>query len=165
MVLQVMSAWCEGRREDWFCTHIGWRPLRAASAFASFFNCLLQPVYPPPPTHTTPASPPGTAHTRTLHGTAVSQQVSDVLGQVLVCPQQAQPLACIQGSWVVPSHPPPTHPPTHPLSPDPFGTVTHVHTPYTGKEGCNAASTTAGSEFNLNSSSCCCCVMFGWLHA
>jgi len=26
MVLQVMSVWCEGRKKDWFSTHIGWQP-------------------------------------------------------------------------------------------------------------------------------------------
>jgi len=51
MVLQVMRVWCEGRKEDWFCTHIGWRPLRTASALASLLRLLVQPVYLPPLLH------------------------------------------------------------------------------------------------------------------
>jgi len=47
MVLQVMSVWCEGRKEDWFCTHIGWRPLRTASVFGSLLYLLVSTCVPP----------------------------------------------------------------------------------------------------------------------
>jgi len=53
-VLQVMSVWCEGRREDWFCTHIGWGSLRAASAIAFFLHLPVSTCVPPP--SYTPAS-------------------------------------------------------------------------------------------------------------
>jgi len=51
MVLQVMSGWCERRKEDWFCTHIGWRPLRTASVLASLLHFLVSTCLPTPPTH------------------------------------------------------------------------------------------------------------------
>jgi len=50
MALQVMSVWCEGRKEDWFCTHMGWGPLRTASALASLLHFLVSTCVPPPPT-------------------------------------------------------------------------------------------------------------------
>jgi len=40
-------AWCEGRKEDWFCTHLGWRPLRTASALASLLHLLVSTCVPP----------------------------------------------------------------------------------------------------------------------
>jgi len=51
MVLQLMSAWCAGRKEDWFCTHIGWRPLTTASALAFLLHFLVSTCVPPPPLH------------------------------------------------------------------------------------------------------------------
>jgi len=41
------GVWCEGRKEDWFCTHIGWRPLRTASALASLLHLLVSTCVPP----------------------------------------------------------------------------------------------------------------------
>jgi len=38
-------------KEDWFCTHIGWRPLRTASALASSLHFLVSTCLPSPPTH------------------------------------------------------------------------------------------------------------------
>jgi len=56
-----MSVWCEGRREDWFCTLIqGGGPLEQLQLSHPFFTCLLQPVYAPyahnpdSESHTTP---------------------------------------------------------------------------------------------------------------
>jgi len=46
-VLQVMSVWCEGRSEGWFCTHVGWRPLGTASALASLLPLLVSTCVPP----------------------------------------------------------------------------------------------------------------------
>jgi len=49
--LQVVSGWCEGRK-DWFYTHIGWWPLETATALASLLHLLVSTCVPPPPAHT-----------------------------------------------------------------------------------------------------------------
>jgi len=51
-VAQVIRAWCEEGKDDWACTHIGWRPLRTASALSFFLlHFLVSPCVPPPPIH------------------------------------------------------------------------------------------------------------------
>jgi len=67
-----MSVWCDSRRQDGFCTHVGWRraTLEQLQLLHLYFTCLFQPVslcllhtcstsinllvstcVPPPPTH------------------------------------------------------------------------------------------------------------------
>jgi len=48
------GVWCEGRKQDWFCTHIGCRPLTTASALASLLHLLVETCAPPPPSHAQP---------------------------------------------------------------------------------------------------------------
>jgi len=43
--LQVMSVWCEGRKEDWFCTHMGGGPLGQLQPLHLYFTFLFQSVY------------------------------------------------------------------------------------------------------------------------
>jgi len=47
MVLQVMGVWSAGRKEDWFCTHIGWQPLGTATALAPLLHFLVLTCYLP----------------------------------------------------------------------------------------------------------------------
>jgi len=42
-----MSAWCEERKEDWFCTDIGRWSLRTAAALASLLRWLVSTCVPP----------------------------------------------------------------------------------------------------------------------
>jgi len=47
IVLQATSVWSERKQEDWFCTHIGWRPLEQLQPLHLYFTFLFQPVHPP----------------------------------------------------------------------------------------------------------------------